>query len=61
MADVSTPSSTYNSMIDKWEMIHDLLGGTFAMREARDRWLPKESKEVIEETFGDLLKDIYLK
>lgn len=42
---VSIPSFGYSQMAEKWGMIHDLLGGTKAMREAGERWLPKEPGE----------------
>lgn len=32
-------------MMAKWTLIEDLLGGTAAMRAARDRWLPMEEAE----------------
>ena len=45
MPDVSTPSLAYVSMVEKWDMLHDLIGGTFVMRAAREKWLPQETKE----------------
>jgi len=32
-------------MAEKWALIHDLLGGTSAMRAAGETWLPKEPSE----------------
>lgn len=42
---VATPSMDYGCQAEVWQMIHDLLGGTPAMREAGERWLPREEKE----------------
>lgn len=42
---VATPSVDYDSQSTIWEMIHDLLGGTTAMRKASERWLPREERE----------------
>lgn len=42
---VATPSRRYVECSQKWKMIDDLCGGTIAMREAREDWLPKEEKE----------------
>lgn len=42
---VDTTSAAYDSMAAKWGLIHDLLGGTDAMRKAGEKWLPKEPKE----------------
>jgi hypothetical protein len=44
-SDVSTPSHAYTCMAEEWCLIDDLCGGTKAMREARETWLPKEEKE----------------
>lgn len=43
---VNTPSLDYYCQINIWQMIQDLLGGTDAMRQAAERWLPKEDKEL---------------
>lgn len=40
-----TPSLAYECMAEDWEMLHDLLGGTRTMREAGERWLPREPAE----------------
>jgi len=45
MNEVSTPCVGYRAMSEKWSLIHDLLGGTSAMRDAGEKWLPKESGE----------------
>ena len=45
---VGEPSLAYNDMATKWSMLHALLGGTFAMREAGSTWLPQEPKEKTE-------------
>ena len=44
-SDVSTPNASYRSMAQDWALVHDLMGGTRAMREAGERWFPKEPKE----------------
>lgn len=44
-ADVSTPGLCYNAMEDVWDLIHDLMGGTKAMRAAGEKWLPLEQAE----------------
>lgn len=42
---VDTTSVLYDKMADKWGMIHALLGGTRAMRDAGTLYLPQEPKE----------------
>ena len=42
---VGIPSLGYEQMSSLWPLIHDLLGGTDAMRAASQLWLPMESKE----------------
>lgn len=42
---VDNPSLYYQGMAMVWQMFTDLMGGTFAMREAGERWLPREEKE----------------
>jgi len=42
---VGTTSILYDMMVDKWELIEDLWGGTSTMRDAGRKWLPKEPKE----------------
>jgi len=42
---VGIPCLGYEAMSALWELIHDLLGGTTAMREASQKWLPMETKE----------------
>jgi hypothetical protein len=42
---VNTPCTAYNTMAERWELIHDLLGGTLKMRAAGVKWLPKETAE----------------
>jgi hypothetical protein len=44
-ADVATPSAAWHAMAEDWDLVHDLLGGTRAMRAAGERWLPREPKE----------------
>lgn len=47
-ADVATPGAAWHAMAPDWELVHDLLGGTRAMRAAGERWLPREPKESLE-------------
>lgn len=42
---VDLPSSAYMSMAQRWELPRDLVGGTLVMREAGQKWLPKEPRE----------------
>ena len=35
----------YDAMAGSWDLVHDLLGGTRAMREAGSKWLPREDSE----------------
>lgn len=42
---VDTPCLAYRDMAERWPMLHDLLGGTAAMREAGTKWLPMAGKE----------------
>ncbi len=42
---VAVPGTGYAEMAEAWELILDLLGGTRAMREAAQKWLPQESQE----------------
>lgn len=42
---VGIPSIGYEVMEALWPLIHDLLGGTQAMREASQTWLPMETRE----------------
>lgn len=37
--------NAYDCMREKWNLVHDLMGGTLAMRAAGERWLPREEKE----------------
>ena len=46
--DVATPCAAWRAMAEDWALIHDLLGGTRAMRAAGERWLPREPKESLE-------------
>ena len=46
--DVSTPSDLYNAMKENWDLTGALLGGTKAMREAADAYLPREEGESTE-------------
>lgn len=38
-------SVPYRQMLERWDLIHDLLGGTSRMRDVGNKWLPLESKE----------------
>lgn len=42
---VDSPCLPYRRMQRHWKLLHDLLGGTFAMRDAGQEWLPQEPKE----------------
>lgn len=42
---VSVPCKAYMEMLERWELIDDLRGGTLAMRKAGQKWLPQEPKE----------------
>ncbi len=42
---IDTPVIDYLRMADRWDLLHDLLGGTFTMRAAAEKWLPKEEEE----------------
>lgn len=42
---VDLPSKAYEAMSRRWELPRDLVGGTLVMREANQKWLPKEPRE----------------
>lgn len=42
---VGIPCAAYTAMAERWRLVHDLRGGTHAMRAAGKRWLPKEEGE----------------
>ncbi len=42
---VEDPCISYDEMAVSWSLIHDLCGGTQAMRAAGEVWLPREKKE----------------
>ena len=42
---IAIPCVGYNEMAIDWELPRDLLGGTRAMKEAREKWLPQEPGE----------------
>src|SRR5512143_482784 len=44
-ADVATTSLNYDAMAPHWELPHALMGGTMAMVDAGQKYLPKEPKE----------------
>lgn len=43
--DIRKPCKAYRCMEDRWAPVTDLLGGTVAMRAAREKWLPPETEE----------------
>jgi len=45
--EVALPSLQYELMRPKWEIVRALWGGTIAMREAGERYLPREPKESV--------------
>ena len=45
MSNVNEPSLAYKAMSERWELLHDLIGGTARMREAGKTWLPMEPRE----------------
>lgn len=40
-----TPNKAFLAMSEKWELLHDLRGGTATMRAAGKKWLPQEPNE----------------
>jgi len=42
---VDNPCIPYERMSERWELMHDLLGGTLRMRKAGVKWLPQEEAE----------------
>lgn len=42
---IDSPCLDYIRMYQDWELYHDLLGGTRAMRAKGEQWLPKEPRE----------------
>lgn len=42
---VAIPCGAYLEMAQRWELLHDLLGGTKKMREKAEKWLPREEAE----------------
>ena len=45
MSEVNEPIKAYEDMAVRWDLLHDLIGGTLKMREAETKWLPKETAE----------------
>lgn len=45
---VNTPVLAYSEMAGRWDLLHDLLGGTTTMRAAGTKWLPREEAESTE-------------
>lgn len=45
---VDSTIPAYDRMAGRWELLHDLLGGTLAMRSAGAKWLPREPAESTE-------------
>ena len=64
MADVSTPTQQYRVMAEKWPKIRALMGGTEAMRNAGESYLPKhyaETKERYKERLScSVLKNYFM-
>ena len=46
--DVASPNAAHRAMVEESDLVHDLLGGTRAMRAAGLRWLPREPRESAE-------------
>ncbi len=44
-ADVGTPNAAYLGMLERWQLVNDLMGGTPAMRAAGQLWLTKFPNE----------------
>jgi len=44
-AKVDKESAAFQQMNRKWELVTDLLGGTDAMQDRGEKWLPRETKE----------------
>ncbi len=59
--DVSTQSVVYKKMREEgqWDLLRDLIGGTFAMRSRSQEWLPKEKGEN-DETYSIRLRRSFL-
>lgn len=55
---VDAPCIGYEKMAEYWKLIDDLLGGTTAMRAARELWLPKEEGESEEQYANRLARSI---
>lgn len=55
---VAIPSIGYERMAEDWDLIHDLLGGTKAMRKAGQKWLPIEAAESVIKYNGRLTRSI---
>jgi len=43
--DIAIPCVGYDVMSPDWDLLHDLLGGTRAMRLTGEKWLPREPRE----------------
>ena len=56
---VDTPNLEYTAMSKRWDLLHDLLGGTEGMRKARDKWLPMEPRET-SSAYDNRLRRSYL-
>ncbi|WP_413724660.1 DUF4055 domain-containing protein [Sodalis sp. RH16] len=48
MADISTPIKAYSCMVDDWDLIDALMGGTKGMRGAGEKYLPRWPNEDID-------------
>lgn len=49
MTGPSTPSPAYTAMALRWSLVTALRGGTFAMRQAGEQFLPRHPKEEVED------------
>lgn len=58
-AKVDSRCGAYAAMAERWELLHDLQGGTRAMRRAGRKWLPQEPKEK-DEAYDNRLKRSFL-
>lgn len=59
VATVDTKCGAFRAMEERWELLHDLQGGTRAMRDAGRKWLPQEPKEK-DDAYSNRLKRSFL-
>lgn len=60
LLDVSTSCAAYNRMAESWVLVDALLGGTQAMRDKAQQYLPPASAEA-KEAYGNRLRSSFLK